>query len=91
MNMESISKPGRKVRLIGTGHAEGLGGNANATPGGDVKGSFRHFQRVNLRRSLAGWMGEDATLLLFEGTRRLDMTTSMESACSRSTKDVTFS
>lgn len=52
MNMENKNKPGCKARLIGTGHAEGSGGNANATPGGDMKRSFRHLQRVNRRRSL---------------------------------------
>lgn len=55
--MENKNKPGCKARLIGTGHAEGLGGNANATPGGDMKRSFRHLQRVNRRRSLTDWMG----------------------------------
>lgn len=82
--MENKNKPGCKARLIGTGHAEGSGGNANATPGGDMKRSFRHLQRVNLRRSLTDWV-DGCFLLLLEGTRRLDMTTSMESACSRST------
>lgn len=48
------NKPGCKVRLIGRGHAEGLGEKATVTPGGDTGRSFSGFQNINLRHRLAG-------------------------------------